>query len=67
MTFSVIIETDGGDAFIPNPELETARILRKLADKLRTGEIRFNDHRHGAREGKLLDGNGNTTGSWLVR
>lgn len=43
-----------GSAFSPDPGLETASILRKLADKIQDG----------ATEGVLFDGNGANVGAY---
>lgn len=64
-TMTITLDTDGA-AFEHSPEMEAARILKKLATKLHSGEVRFDDKRVGATEGKLLDGYGNTCGGWAI-
>lgn len=51
--FTVSFDIDN-DSFKVNPEGETARTLRELADKIEAGRT----------FGKVMDINGNTIGSW---
>lgn len=56
---SVALCTDN-DAFYENPGYETARILRRLADKFESEVVALGEH------GNLRDVNGNTTGTWSL-
>lgn len=54
MTFILKVDTDN-DAFQPNPNFETARILREVAERLEFGEV-FSTYQ------TLFDMNGNDVG-----
>lgn len=56
MSFSLDIVSLGNAAFEDQPELEVARILRNVADKLEQGET----------DGWCRDINGNPVGSWSI-
>lgn len=50
-----------GQAFDDSPEMEMARILRELADKLEAGALPYGD------ESRIRDINGNTVGVIDIR
>lgn len=50
--------TNDEDNGTPNPGPELARLLRELADGI--------EHRTTAGRGTLIDGNGNTAGTWTL-
>lgn len=58
MRFTLTVEMDN-EAFVYQEGKETARILRKLADKLEA-QLREGD------SGRLMDFNGNRVGEWRV-